>query len=496
MRRHGVAASGAIGFVGAVGSSLLGFALVAVVGRGAGVTQTGQFFQFVGWFMIASALLRMGADTGLLRAMAQQSADHRIADLRQTLRVAVVPVAVLSTVVAVVVHLHAPVLVTSAGTAGTDAAVQILRVLAWCLPPAVVLAVLMGGLRGLGSVTAFTVVQNIALPALRVVLVALVLAVGLGGIATVLSAWAAPLPVLTVVGLVLVARAVQETSRAAPVDASRRVSTTEAAWEFWSFSAARGVAAFLETALEWIDVLVVAAFRSPAEAGVYALCTRIVRAGLVVETAVRVAVAPRIATLLGKGDVGAASVLFTAMTRVVILASWPLFLVLIVFAPTVLGVFGEGFASGGPALVILSVAMMLRLATGIVQSLLLMGGRSHYQMGNKMAAVVVNLGLNLLLVPAYGIVGAAVAWAATMVLDTGLATLQVRSRLRVRLNPRRLALPVGLTLGFAGGCAVVRILGGEGLQWTAAAAIASGLVYAALVWQLRRGLELDELVRL
>lgn len=496
MKSHGIAASGAIGFVGALGSSVLGFLLIAVVGHGAGVSQTGQFFQFVGWFMVASALLRLGADTGLIRSMAQQASDHRIWDLRQTLRVAVVPVAVVSLVVAAAVHLYAPQLVSLAGTGHTESAVEILRVLGWCLPPAVVLAVLMGGLRGLGSVTGFTVVQNIALPAIRVVLVFVVVAMGFSGIATVLNAWAVPLPLLTVVGVVLVARAIRHLARVTPVDASERVPTSVAAWDFWSFSAARGVAAFLETALEWIDVLVVAAFRSPAEAGIYALCTRIVRAGLVVETAVRVAVAPKIATLLGKGEVKEASVLFTSMTRVVILASWPLFLVLIVFAPTVLGVFGEGFSSGATVLIVLAVAMMVRLATGIVQSLLLMGGRSHYQMGNKMAAVVVNLALNLLLVPVYGIIGAAIAWVVTMVLDTGLAMLQVRHRLHVVLSLRRLLLPAGLTLGFAAGCVAVRLLGGPGLLWIMVAAVTSGMTYLGVVWQLRRGMELDQFVRL
>lgn len=504
MKRHGVAASGAIGFVGAVASSVLAFVLIALVGHGGGVVDTGTFFQFVGWFMIAAALLRFGADTGLLRSMAQQSADQRIWDLRQSLRVALGPVVLLSVGVAVVVHLNARTLVLLSGTPDSATAEHIVKVLAWCLPPAVVLSVLMGGLRGLGSVVAFTVVQNIALPALRVALIGVVVALGVGGISGVLNAWAVPLPVLTVVGIVLMLRALREAARGTPADVSERLPTSVAAWNFWSFSSARGVAAFLETSLEWIDVLVVAAFRSPAEAGIYAVATRVARAGLVVETAVRIAVAPRVATLLGRGERKAASVLFTAMARAVILVSWPLFLVLIVFAPTVLGVFGHGFEAGATVLRMLAVAMMLRLAAGMVQSLLLMGGRSQYQMGNKIAAVVASLVLNVLLVPVFGIVGSAVAWVITTALDTALATLQVRRTMHIALRLRLLVLPAALTLVFAAGCLVARVLGtvsvpavelGGWLPLTVAVVV-NGVAYLGLLWALRRRMELVELLRL
>ena len=49
---------------------------------------------------------------------------------------------------------------------------------------------------------------------------------------------------------------------------------------FWMFSSARGVAAIVETALEWIDVLVIAAFLGPAAGGVYGAVNRCVRVAL------------------------------------------------------------------------------------------------------------------------------------------------------------------------------------------------------------------------
>jgi O-antigen/teichoic acid export membrane protein len=496
MRPHHLAASSVVALAGAVTSSLLGFALVAVVGRGLGVADTGIFFQVVGWFMVTVALLRCGADTGLLRTLAQQRVDNRVADIRQTLLVALVPLGAVLLGAAVTVHLAAPGLAAWAGGSGATQEANLVAALGWCVPPAVVLLVLMGALRGLGSIIGFTLVQNVALPGLRLALVSAVLVLGVGGLPAVLTAWVTPLPILAVVAAVAVARGVRRLAVAGLRDASRSPSHRTAARGFWGFSAARGVAAFLETLLEWSDVLIVAALLSPAEAGIYAVVTRVVRAGLVVETATRVAVAPRIAALLGHDDRVAASVIFTGVTRGVVLVAWPFFFLLIVFAPAVLGLFGEGFTAGAVVMSVLAGAMMVTIAAGMVQSLLLMGGRSHYQMANKFAALVTSVAINLSLVPVVGLAGAALAAVAALAVDTGLAAHQVRRRMGIVLELRALALPVLLTGAFAAGCVLVRVTVGGGLDALAAAVLIVGPAYLGLVATLQRRLRLGELVRL
>ena len=48
---------------------------------------------------------------------------------------------------------------------------------------------------------------------------------------------------------------------------------------------------------------------------------------------------------------------------------------------------------------------------GPVDSVLLMAGHSWLSLRNSTVALVVNVGLNVLLIPLYGISGAAIAWA-------------------------------------------------------------------------------------
>ncbi|MFC7645736.1 polysaccharide biosynthesis C-terminal domain-containing protein [Streptosporangium lutulentum] len=50
------------------------------------------------------------------------------------------------------------------------------------------------------------------------------------------------------------------------------------------------------------------------------------------------------------------------------------------------------------------------MAAGNVQTVLLMGGKSSWSLLNKVVALIATVVLTFLLVPLFGIVGAAVAW--------------------------------------------------------------------------------------
>mgnify|MGYP000290591202 CR=1 FL=1 len=51
------------------------------------------------------------------------------------------------------------------------------------------------------------------------------------------------------------------------------------------------------------------------------------------------------------------------------------------------------------------------------RSVLLLGGKSTWVLIDKVVVLVVNVGLNLVLIPRFGILGAAMAWAVSIVVD-------------------------------------------------------------------------------
>jgi O-antigen/teichoic acid export membrane protein len=483
-----------LGLVGVVAKGLFGFLLAVVVTRGLGASETGVFFSAVALFTIVTTVAQFGAHTGLVRAVSRQRALDRVVDVRPTLAVALAPVFALAVVLAGVVAVFAPALVGAVmGDDRASGAIGYLRLLALFLPFAAVATTALSATRGLGSVKPYVAVENLAIPLLRPPLVLAAVALGLGG-AGVAVTWGVPLVAGAAVALVLLARMVRDAETRATADGAPRASARQLAADFWGFAAPRGVGAIFQAAVAWSDVLIVAALRSPREAGIYGATSRLVMLGTFSLQAVRLAIAPQFSSLLSGGDTARAQTLYQTATWWLMAASWPAYLLLAVFAPVVLQIFGPEFVAGATALRILAVAMLFHLATGNVTTVLLMGGKSAWNLGNTAAALTTNVGLNLVLVPRYGIAGAAVAWAASVLLENALALGQVGWLLRLRPFGRGYPVVALAALGCYGAIGVgVRALLGGSVAALATTVLVGTTAYALLLWRVRAVLGLGVL---
>jgi O-antigen/teichoic acid export membrane protein len=178
----------------------------------------------------------------------------------------------------------------------------------------------------------------------------------------------------------------------------------------------------------------------------------------------------------------------------VIVTSWPLYLAMAVFAPCILRVFGPEYSSGATALTILSLAMLVNLATGTVGTVLLMGGKSRWVLADKIAVVTLNVVGNLLLIPHFGIVGAAVSWAVTIVLDSSLAFAQVRYGMRLGGPLRIIGLCAAMSLACFGVIPFAwRLVAGTSLPDMVGALALATLAYVPLVWRRREQVGLSML---
>ncbi|MET0933504.1 MAG: polysaccharide biosynthesis C-terminal domain-containing protein [Mycetocola sp.] len=478
-----LAHNGAISLTGTAFAAIAALAVTALVGNSAGAYGTGQFFQALAVFTILSQLLRLGTNSGIVRQLAAQDAFQRHGEAWRTVVVAVIPVTAAAALVAAVVFVFSHQLAVVLSVPGEeDSLAALLRNMAPFIACAAVLGVLQTVVRMVRGVTAFTVLQSVLTPLSRLVGVATAVVVT-NSVSSILWGWMVPLPLWLLVTLGVLANPLRADWR------RRRESTMsfrEEARSFWGFSGARAVGSALETALEWADVLLVAAITSPTAAGIYAVATRTIRAGQVVDRSMRIAVSPAISGLLAQGKLAEARDLHTKVTRAMVLATWPFYLTLATLGSAVLSIFGPEFREGAVVLAILAGAMMVQSAAGMLQSVLLQGGRSSWQMYNKAAALTLNVGLNLLLVPIFGIVGAAVTWAVGVLAETSIAAWQVHRRMGVTLEPRRLVSAMGLALVVwgAGGLAI-RSAFGDSLVVLVVGVALLGVVYAFVLWILR-----------
>src|SRR5690606_18586390 len=229
-------------------------------------------------------------------------------------------------------------------------------------------------------------------------------------------------------------------------------------------------------------------------AGVYAVITRAVRAGGVVDKAMRVAVSPTISTLLAQGEQEQSTRLHTTVVRAMILMNWPFYMLLIALGPSVLTIFGEEFTAGWGPMMLLAAAMMFQTACGMLQSILLQGGKSTWQMYNKSVALTLSIGGNLALVPLWGIWGAAVTWVVVVVVDNLIAAAQVHRGMHVNLQPMKL-IPamIAPVVVFGGGGALFGWWGGTSFGMLIVGGVTLCAVYGITLWLFRHRLHIEAL---
>jgi O-antigen/teichoic acid export membrane protein len=244
----------------------------------------------------------------------------------------------------------------------------------------------------------------------------------------------------------------------------------------------------------WLDILLVGAMVSRYAAGVYAAVSKLAIVGTFVLEGNRLAIGPQLSAFLARREHDRAADLYQSATRWLMLASWPLYLVFAVFPAVILGIFGSRYTAGAAALAVLSLAMLVNLGTGNVTVVLLMGGKSSWSAINAGAALIVNIGLNLVLLPRIGILGAAIAWGASIVVDNVTAMVEVRWVLGLAPFGPGYALVAATTVGCFGLTGIAaRILLGETLP-ALATALAVGLVaFGAALYLARVPLQLTGL---
>jgi O-antigen/teichoic acid export membrane protein len=132
------------------------------------------------------------------------------------------------------------------------------------------------------------------------------------------------------------------------------------------------------------------------------------------------ALGPTIAGLCAQGKTEGLQGLVRRATRAGLLFSVPVAAVLIVFAPNFLQLYGPDFVQGRTALAILCTGHIINLCFGPASMLLIMSNNERLAVVGTGAGVAVKLILNMVLIPPFGMEGAAIATVAGNLACNGL----------------------------------------------------------------------------
>jgi O-antigen/teichoic acid export membrane protein len=95
--------------------------------------------------------------------------------------------------------------------------------------------------------------------------------------------------------------------------------------------------------------------------------------------------------------------------------------------------FGSAFTEGYPLLFILIIGVIARASVGPAESLLNMSGKQNICALLYAVTLAVNVGLNLVLIPRFGLMGAAFSTAFSMLLEAILLSTAVHKTMHITM---------------------------------------------------------------
>jgi O-antigen/teichoic acid export membrane protein len=162
--------------------------------------------------------------------------------------------------------------------------------------------------------------------------------------------------------------------------------------------------------MSWVNVLMIGMFSTGADVGIYNVAVKLALITSLTLNAVNSIAAPKFAEMFGKKDYRGLKKIARQSTRMIFFTSFPLLAVYIAAPQLVLSVFGGEFESGFLALTMIAAGQFFNSICGSVANILNMTGYQHVVKNIILAAVLINIGLNCLLIPQYGINGAAFSY--------------------------------------------------------------------------------------
>ena len=217
--------------------------------------------------------------------------------------------------------------------------------------------------------------------------------------------------------------------------------------ELIRYGAPRAPAALLSQALFYTDLFVLGHFVHDARLSAYAAAIRVSQALVLFLTAVSYMFSPFVADLYERAERDRLNALFKQITRWTIAGTIPLLLLFAIAPGQVLHLFGAEYAAGASWLRVLLIGQIVNVSVGAAGFVLIMVGRTGWDLGVYGASFVLDLVIAVVLVPHLGPKGAAIAQATALVSLNVLRLYLVWRFVRIQpydVNYARLAIPAAI----------------------------------------------------
>jgi O-antigen/teichoic acid export membrane protein len=390
------------------------FIVAFMLARLLGAEEYGLYVLALSAATMAGAIGMFGLDSAVVRYVAVSSGKRDDAGLWGTLQVGVGGGVLISALAGLgLIALAQPI---AEQVFHEPELVPLLRLLGLTIPIFTLSDLLVAANHGLKKMLHSVIAEDVAQPLIRICLIGLLALGDLDAFQAIIAFVIADLAA----SVILLRLLNREFSLKRPLKAARRDVR-----EIAGFSLPVWISQLLKKFRGNIQSLFLGAFSTVTSVGVFTVASKITVFGRMSSLSFMDSAKPIVAQLHAQGEREQMGHVYQTTSRWIFVLNLPVILTIMLLPGPILSIFGESFVAGATALVILACANLVNVGTGIGGTIIDMTGHTRLKLVNSVLQIILVIGTNLLLIPRWGVLGAAVASLIS------LSTIQVLRQLEV-----------------------------------------------------------------
>jgi O-antigen/teichoic acid export membrane protein len=167
----------------------------------------------------------------------------------------------------------------------------------------------------------------------------------------------------------------------------------------------------------WVDQLLLGVLGSSTDVGIFNVCIKYAMVASLSLQAVNTISAPKFSEYFFKNDYLGLARNVQKTTKMIFWTTVPVVIIYFMFPGFLLGIFGSSFTPGAWAFIILTAGALVNVITGSVGVLLQMTGHQKTVQNILIVTITIQVILDTILIPLYGVTGAAIASTTCLILS-------------------------------------------------------------------------------
>lgn len=184
--------------------------------------------------------------------------------------------------------------------------------------------------------------------------------------------------------------------------------------------------------MQSVDVLLLSKYDTFENVAYYSVAVKLATVTALALQSVNIIIAPKIAEIFNNNDKNSLNKLVKNSARLIFAMSLPALAVLALFSNFVLSLFGENYTLARTSLLILLLGQLFNSLCGPVAIYLNMTGKQNKLQRILVLGFLMNLILNIIYIPKYGMLGAAISTAASMIVWNLIAAIYAYKKDRIK----------------------------------------------------------------